>query len=74
LDVSLNDDRCRVRNPNGLWILGMLRHMAIGLYMHWRRCQPNLRWLWFTDFPVVIGEDNLAKALAFVTNQHPKLA
>ena len=70
---SLNDDRCRVRNPNGLWILGMLRRVAISLYMHWRERQPKPRSLWFTDFQAAMGEDNLAKAFAFVTNRRPKL-
>ena len=28
LDVSLNDDRCRVRSTNGLWILGMVRRFG----------------------------------------------
>ena len=74
LDVSLNDDRCRVRHPNGLWILGMLRRLAISLYMHWRERQPNPRFLWFTDFQAAMGEDNLTKAFAFVTNRHPKLS
>ena len=73
LDVSLNDDRCRVRNPNGMWILGMLRRLAISLYMRWRDQQPNPRFLWFTDFQAAMGEDNLAKAFAFVTNRHPIL-
>jgi len=73
LDVSLNDDRCRVRHPNGLWILGMLRRLAISLYAHWREQQPNPRFLWFTDFQAAMGENNLTKAFAFVTNSHPKL-
>ena len=73
LDVSLNDDRCRVRSTNGLWILGMLRRLTISLYMHWRQQQPNPRWLWFTDFQTAMGEDNLAKAFAFVAHRHSKL-
>jgi hypothetical protein len=51
----------------------MLRRLAISLYMHWREQQPNPRFLWFTDFQAAMGEDNLAKAFAFVTNRHPKL-
>ena len=74
LDVSLNDDRCRVRNTNGLRILGMLRRVAISLYAHWRERQPRPHSLWLTDFQAAMGEDNLAKALAFVTNRRPKLA
>jgi len=73
LDVSLNDDRCRVRNPNGLWILGMLRRVAISLYTHWRERQPRPRSLWLTDFQAAMGEDNLAKAFAFVTNRRPNI-
>jgi predicted transposase YbfD/YdcC len=73
LDVSLNDDRCRVRNTNGLWILGMLRRVAISLYTHWREQQANPRSLWFTDFQAAMGEDNLTKAFAFVTSRRPKL-
>jgi hypothetical protein len=61
LDVSL-EDRCRVRNTNGLWILGMLRRLAISLYIHWQHQQPNPRSLWFTDFQAALGEDNLARS------------
>jgi hypothetical protein len=73
LDVSLNDDRCRVRDTNGLWILGMLRRLVVSLYMHWRSRQPKPRHLSLTDFHSAMGEDNLAKAFAAVTNHRPKL-
>ncbi len=74
LDVSLNDDRCRVRKTNGLWILGMLRRLVISLYMHWRARQSKPHALSLTDFQSAMGEDNLSKALAFVTHRRPKLA
>jgi hypothetical protein len=73
LDVSLNDDRCRVRSTNALWILGMLRRLVISLFMHWRARHPKPQHQSLTDFQSAMGEDNLAKALAFVTNQRPKL-
>ena len=73
LDVSLNDDRCRVRSTNGLWILGMLRRLVISLFMHWRAAQPRPQHQSLTDFQSALGEDNLAKALAFVTHRRPKL-
>lgn len=73
LDVSLNDDRCRVRNPNALWILGMLRRVVISLFMHWRARQPKPKHQSLTDFQAALGEDNLSKATAFVTSQRPKL-
>ena len=73
LDVSLNDDRCRVRSTNALWILGMLRRLVISLFMHWRARQPKPQHQSLTDFQSAMGEDNLAKALAFVPLQRPKL-
>ena len=73
LDVTLNDDRCRVRSTNGLWILGMLRRLVISLFMHWRARQARPRHLSLTDFQSAMGEDNLTKALAFVTHRRPKL-
>ena len=73
LDVSLNDDRCRVRSPNGIWILGMLRRLAISLFMEWRGRQPKPHFKSLTDFHTVMGEENLAKAMRFVTNHRPRL-
>lgn len=73
LDVSLNDDRCRVRSPKGLWILGMLRRLVISLFMDWRARQAKPHAQSLTDFQAAMGEDNLAKALRFVTHSHPKL-
>ena len=73
LDVSLNDDRCRVRNTNALLLLGILRRVVISLFIHWRSRQPRLKNKSHTDFQSAMGEDNLAKALAFVTHRHHKL-
>jgi hypothetical protein len=73
LDVSLNEDRCRVRSTNALWILGMLRRVVISLFIHWRTRQPRPKNQSLTDFQAALGEDNLAKAMAFVTHRHPKL-
>jgi hypothetical protein len=73
LDVSLNEDRCRVRSPNALWILGMLRRLVISLFMHWRPRHRKPRHQSLTDFQSALGEDNLAKAMAFVTRHQPRL-
>lgn len=73
LDVSLNDDRCRVRSTNGLWILGMIRRLVISLFMHWRQRQPKPHYQSLTDFQAAMGEDNLTMAMAFVTCRNPKL-
>lgn len=74
LDVTLNDDRCRVRSGNGLLVLGMFRRLVISLFMRWRQHQHKPHHKSLTDFQSAMGEDNLAMALAFVTNRHPKLA
>lgn len=73
LDVSLNDDRCRVRSTNGLWILGMMRRLVISLFMGWRHRQRKPHFQSLTDFQAAMGEDNLAQALGFVTHQRPTL-
>lgn len=73
LDVSLNDDRGRVRSPNGLWILGMLRRLVISLFMEWRGRQPKPHHKHLTDFQAALGEDNLAQALRFVTRKSASL-
>jgi hypothetical protein len=73
LDVSLNEDRCRVRSPQGQWILGMRRRVVISLYLHWRAHQSRPQHQSLTDFPAAMGEDNLAHAMAFVSHQRPTL-
>lgn len=73
LDSTLNEDRCRVRNAAGLWILGMVRRVVISLYLDWRAHQPKPRHQSLTDFQAALGEDNLAQAMAFVSLQRPKL-
>jgi len=67
LDVSLNDDRCRVRSPHGLWVLGMFRRLANSLFMEWRSRQPNAKYKTTTDFQAAMGENNLDKAMRFLT-------
>lgn len=73
LDVSLNEDRCRVRGTKGLWILGMLRRLVISLFCHWRVSHRKPEHQSLTDFQAAMGEDNLAKAMTFLTRQHSKL-
>ena len=73
LDVSLNDDRCRVRSPNGQWILGMMRRLVVSLFMEWRGRQRQPHFQSLTDFQATMGEDNLTKALPFVTRKHANL-
>lgn len=73
LDVSLNDDRCRVRNANGLWVLGMFRRLANSLFMEWRGRQPKGKHKTTTDFQTNLVENNMAKAVRLVTCKCPSL-
>jgi hypothetical protein len=73
LDVSLNEDRCRVRGTNALWILGMLRRLVISLFMEWRARHTKPEHQSLTDFQAALGENNLARAMAFLTAKQPKL-
>lgn len=73
LDVSLNEDRCRVRSTNALWILGMLRRLVISLFAQWRAGHRKPHHQSLTDFQAALGEDNLAKAMTFVTHRRPEL-
>ena len=72
LDVSLNDDRCRVRSGNGLLVLGLFRRLAISLFMHWRLRQPKPHQKSLTDFQSLMGENNLRPAISFLTSKRPK--
>ncbi len=73
LDVTLNDDRCRVHSGNGLLVLGLFRRLAISLFMHWRLRQPKPHQKSLTDFQSLMGENNLANAMSFITSKRPKL-
>ncbi len=73
LDVSFNDDRCRVRTPRSIWVLGMFRRLANSIAMEWRQRQPNPKYKTITDFHADMGENNLAKAMRFVSRKRPSL-
>jgi len=73
LDVSQNDDRCRIRSPHGLWIMGMFRRLANSLLMHWRDQHKKPRHHTTTDFQSFFEEDNLRRAFIFVSATRPTL-
>jgi hypothetical protein len=50
LDVSHNDDRCRIRHPNAMFVAGLFRRISNGLFMEWRPHQPHPEYLTATDF------------------------
>ena len=73
LDVSLNDDRCRIRQPHGMWIMGMFRRLANSLMMEWRSQFHKPQYKSTTDFQSEMGEENLRRAMRFVTSRRPTL-
>ena len=73
LDISFNDDRCRVQSDRGMLLLGAYRRVAISLFLEWRSHQPNARHLTTTDFQTIMAENHRAKALSFVLSKRPNL-
>lgn len=73
LDVSQNDDRCRIRTPKGLWIMGMIRRLANSLFMHWRAQHKKPQYHTTTDFQSYFDEENLRRGLIFVSATRPTL-
>jgi hypothetical protein len=73
LDVSYNDDRCRVQSDNGLWILGMFRRLANSLFMEWSGQQRRPDHVTTTTFQTLMAENHRAAALRLVLNKQPSL-
>ena len=71
LDVSHDDDRCRVRHPNGMAVLGLFRRLANSLFVEWRSHQNNPQYLTTTDFAVDMAAQGHRRALIMVTTLHP---
>ncbi len=73
LDVSYNDDRCRVQSDKGMWILGMFRRIANSLFMEWRACQRRPEHVTTTDFQTLMAEEHRAAAVRLVLAKRPSL-
>jgi predicted transposase YbfD/YdcC len=73
LDISYNDDRCRVQSDKGIWIFGMFRRLANSLFMEWRQAQRRPDHVTTTDFQALLAYDNRRRALRFVSTQKPSL-
>ena len=71
LDVSHNDDRCRIRNTKGLWIMGMFRRLSNSLFMQWRNRQRKPEQQTTTDFQMVMAEEHRRRALRTVGCKRP---
>jgi hypothetical protein len=72
LDVSHNDDRCRIRSSNGLWVMGMFRRLSNSLFMEWRSRQRKPQHQTTTDFQTVMAEEHRRRAVRTVLTQNPR--
>ena len=73
LDVSYNDDRCRVQSDNGIWVLGMFRRIANSLFVEWSSCQRRPDHVTTTDFQTLMAENHRAAAVRLVLGKRPSL-
>lgn len=71
LDVSQNDDRCRIQNSNGIWIMGMFRRLANSLFMEWRSRQSKPEHQTTTDFQSAMDASHRQRALRTVLAKRP---
>jgi len=71
LDVSHDDDRCRVRHPNSMLILGLFRRLANSLFMEWRSRQSRPQYLTTTDFAVSMAAEAHRRAFLTITSMNP---
>lgn len=72
LDISLNDDRCRIRTTGGLWVMGMFRRLGNSLFMQWSSTQQHPEHKTTTDFHAFMGEEHRRPAIRFVLSKEPK--
>ena len=73
LDVSYNDDRCRIKSDKGMLVLGIFRRIANSLFMEWSLAQRRPDQVTTTTFQTVLGANHCAKALRLMLNKQPKL-
>lgn len=73
LDVSYNDDRCRVQSDNGIWVLGMFRRIANSIFMEWSSHQRRPDHVTTTTFQTLMAENHRALAVRFVRSKRLSL-
>ncbi len=71
LDASTNEDQCRVRNRNAVWVLGMFRRLAVSLFAEWRPRDTKRKHATMTDFQSDMNADHAAYAMRFATARYP---
>jgi hypothetical protein len=74
LDASTNEDACRVRNRNAIWVLGIFRRLAASLCAEWTSRDPRRHRATMTDFQAAMDADQTDLGMRFVTSRRPKLS
>jgi hypothetical protein len=73
LDVSYNDDRCRVQDHQAMLALGRFRRIANSIFMEWRSHQPKPNQVTTTDFQTLMDENLRAAAMRLVLYKLPSV-
>jgi hypothetical protein len=71
LDASTNEDLCRVRNRNAVWVLGMFRRLAASLFVEWCSRDPKRQRATMTDSQSDMGAEHASPAMRFITARYP---
>ena len=72
LDISHNDDRCRIGKTPGLWVMGMFRRLSNSLFMEWCSIQKRPDHKTTSDFQSLLAEDHRRAALRLVVSKNPR--
>ena len=73
LDVSHNDDRCRIRSSPAMCVAGLLRRISNSLFREWRSHQSHPEHLTTTDFQSAMGQAHWRPAMRLIFNKRPSL-
>lgn len=73
LDVSHNDDRCRIRSSPAMFVAGLFRRISNSLFLEWCSHQPHPENLTTTDFHAAMGEDHCRPAMRLLLAKRPSL-
>ena len=73
LDASTNEDACRVRDRNAIWVLGMFRRLAASLSVEWCSRDPRRRRATMTDFHAAMDAEQTSPGLRLITSRRPAL-
>jgi len=71
LDASTNEDLCRVRNRNAIWVLGMFRRLAVSLFVEWCSRDPKRHRATMTDLHTAMDAEHTRRGMRFVTARYP---